>query len=103
MVLSGVMMLEHLGWQEAADLIVKGLDATIGQKIMTYDFARLTEGAKEVKCSGLPPPSSSGCAARRRPLACKPACLPPMSSSSVAGSPDYYRALRRALAPHQQW
>ncbi|HNN91393.1 MAG TPA: isocitrate dehydrogenase (NADP(+)) [Pseudomonadota bacterium] len=50
-VLSGVMMLEHLGWQEAADLIVKGLDATIGQKIMTYDFARLTEGAKEVKCS----------------------------------------------------
>jgi isocitrate dehydrogenase len=50
-VLSGVMMLEHLGWQEAADLIVKGLDACIGQKIMTYDFARLTEGAKEVKCS----------------------------------------------------
>ncbi len=50
-VLSGVMMLEHLGWQEAADLIVKGLDVTIGQKIMTYDFARLTEGAKEVKCS----------------------------------------------------
>ena len=50
-VLSGVMMLEHLGWQEAADLIVHGLDASIGKKIMTYDFARLTEGAKEVKCS----------------------------------------------------
>ena len=50
-VLSGVMMLEHLGWQEAADLIVKGLDVTIGKKVMTYDFARLTEGAKEVKCS----------------------------------------------------
>ncbi|MBL9003581.1 MAG: isocitrate dehydrogenase (NADP(+)) [Myxococcales bacterium] len=50
-VLSGVMMLEHLGWQEAADLIIKGLDVTIAKKVMTYDFARLTEGAKEVKCS----------------------------------------------------
>jgi isocitrate dehydrogenase len=50
-ILSGVMMLEHLGWQEAADLIVKGLDATIGQKVVTYDFARLMTGAKEVKCS----------------------------------------------------
>ena len=50
-ILSGVMMLEHLGWQEAADLIVKGLDATIGQKVVTYDFARLMSGAKEVKCS----------------------------------------------------
>ncbi|HRI52398.1 MAG TPA: isocitrate/isopropylmalate family dehydrogenase, partial [Pseudomonadota bacterium] len=50
-ILSGVMMLEHLGWQEAADLIVKGLDTTIGQKVVTYDFARLMTGAKEVKCS----------------------------------------------------
>ena len=50
-ILSGVMMLEHLGWQEAADLIVRGLDTTIGQKVVTYDFARLTSGAKEVKCS----------------------------------------------------
>ncbi len=50
-ILSGVMMLEHLGWQEAADLIVKGLDKTIDQKVVTYDFARQMEGAKEVKCS----------------------------------------------------
>jgi isocitrate dehydrogenase len=50
-VLSGVMMLEHLGWQEAADMIVRSIEKTIGQKVVTYDFARLMEGAKEVKCS----------------------------------------------------
>ncbi len=50
-VLSGVMMLEHLGWQEAADMIVKAIEKTISQKVVTYDFARLMEGAKEVKCS----------------------------------------------------
>jgi isocitrate dehydrogenase len=50
-VLSGVMMFEYMGWQEAADLIVKALDKTIGQKVVTYDFARQMEGAKEVKCS----------------------------------------------------
>jgi isocitrate dehydrogenase len=49
--LSGVMMLEHLGWQDAADDIVRALEATIAEKIVTYDFARLTEGAKEVKTS----------------------------------------------------
>jgi isocitrate dehydrogenase len=50
-VLSGVMMFEYMGWQEAADIIVKALDKTISQKVVTYDFARLTQGAKEVKCS----------------------------------------------------
>jgi isocitrate dehydrogenase len=45
------MMLEHLGWLEAAELMVKGLDSTIGRKVVTYDFARLMEGAQEVKCS----------------------------------------------------
>ncbi|HNO69483.1 MAG TPA: NADP-dependent isocitrate dehydrogenase, partial [Pseudomonadota bacterium] len=50
-ILSGVMMLEHLGWQEAASLIVSGMETTIGQKVVTYDFARLMDGAKEVKCS----------------------------------------------------
>ncbi len=50
-ILSGVMMLEHLGWLEAADLIYKGLETSINKKIVTYDFARLMEGAKEVKCS----------------------------------------------------
>jgi isocitrate dehydrogenase len=49
--LSGVMMLEHLGWHEAADLIYKGLEASINNKTVTYDFARLMEGATEVKCS----------------------------------------------------
>jgi isocitrate dehydrogenase len=50
-ILSGVMMFEHLGWQEAADDIVRALEATIGDKIVTYDFARLMEGATEVKTS----------------------------------------------------
>ena len=51
LLLSGVLMLEHLGWQEAADDIVRALEATIGDGIVTYDFARLTEGATEVKTS----------------------------------------------------
>lgn len=50
-ILSGVMMFEHLGWLEAADLIYKGLETSINKKIVTYDFARLMEGATEVKCS----------------------------------------------------
>jgi isocitrate dehydrogenase len=51
LILSGVMMLEHLGWQEAADLIVRGIEATFRRKVMTYDLARLTEGASEVRTS----------------------------------------------------
>ncbi|MDI1445388.1 NADP-dependent isocitrate dehydrogenase [Polyangium sp. 6x1] len=50
-ILSGEMMLRHMGWVEAADLINKGMDGAIGAKTVTYDFARLMEGAKEVKCS----------------------------------------------------
>ena len=50
-VLSGEMMLRHLGWTEAADLIIKGMDGAIASKRVTYDFARLTEGATEIKCS----------------------------------------------------
>lgn len=50
-ILSGVMLLEHLGWQEAADLIYKGMETSINNKTVTYDFARLMEGATEVKCS----------------------------------------------------
>jgi isocitrate dehydrogenase len=50
-ILSGVMMLEYLQWQEAADLITKGLEAAIAAKTVTYDFARQMEGAKEIKCS----------------------------------------------------
>jgi isocitrate dehydrogenase len=50
-VLSGEMMLRHLGWIEAADLIVKGMNGAIASKKVTYDFARLMEGATEVKCS----------------------------------------------------
>jgi isocitrate dehydrogenase len=51
LLLSGVLMLEHLGWQEAADDIIRALEATIGEGIVTYDFARLTEGATEVRTS----------------------------------------------------
>ncbi len=51
-ILSGEMMLRYLGWVEAADLIIEGMDGAIGSKIVTYDFARLiSEGAQEVKCS----------------------------------------------------
>lgn len=50
-ILSGVMLLEHLGWQEAADLIYKGMETSINNKTVTYDFARLMDGATEVKCS----------------------------------------------------
>ncbi|WP_223555435.1 MULTISPECIES: NADP-dependent isocitrate dehydrogenase [Lysinibacillus] len=49
--LSGVLMLEHLGWQEAADMITKSVEQTISSKVVTYDFARLMDGATEVKCS----------------------------------------------------
>jgi isocitrate dehydrogenase len=50
-ILSGEMMLRHMGWGEAADLVVKGMDGAITRKTVTYDFARLMEGATEVKCS----------------------------------------------------
>jgi isocitrate dehydrogenase len=50
-VLSGEMMFRYLGWTEAADLIIKGLNGAIGAKMVTYDFARLMDGATEVKCS----------------------------------------------------
>jgi len=50
-ILSGVMMFEHLGWGEVATSIVKSLEKTIGNKTVTYDFARQMDGAREVKCS----------------------------------------------------
>ncbi|MFN7916797.1 MAG: isocitrate dehydrogenase (NADP(+)) [Vicinamibacterales bacterium] len=50
-ILSGEMMLRHMGWTEAADLVVKGMDGAIGSKRVTYDFARLMDGATELKCS----------------------------------------------------
>ncbi|MCP3025461.1 NADP-dependent isocitrate dehydrogenase [Halobacillus sp. A5] len=50
-ILSGVLMLEHLGWREAAQLISQSMDKTIGSKVVTYDFARMMDGATEVKCS----------------------------------------------------
>lgn len=51
-ILSAEMMLRHLGWNEAADLIIKGMDGAIASKTVTYDFARLMVDAKEVSCSG---------------------------------------------------
>ena len=50
-ILSGVMMLEYMGWQEAADLIVKGIEGAIKKKKVTYDFHRLMDGATKLKCS----------------------------------------------------
>jgi isocitrate dehydrogenase len=51
LILSAEMMLRHMGWLEAADLIIKGIDGAIGAKTVTYDFARLMDGAKQVPCS----------------------------------------------------
>ena len=51
LILSGVMMFEHMGWNEAADLIRQAIHRTIGDRIVTYDLARQMRGAKEVKCS----------------------------------------------------
>ena len=50
-ILSGEMMLRYMGWTEAADLIIKGMDGAIDNKTVTYDFARQMDGAKQVKCS----------------------------------------------------
>ena len=50
-ILSGVMLLEHLGWREAGNLIEKGITASIANKTVTYDFERLMEGATKLKCS----------------------------------------------------
>jgi isocitrate dehydrogenase len=52
LILSAEMMLRHLGWKEAADLVINAVEAAIGDKQVTYDFARLMEGANEVSCSG---------------------------------------------------
>jgi len=51
LILSGEMMLKYMGWNEAAALIIKAMDETIKKRIVTYDFARLMDGASEVKCS----------------------------------------------------
>jgi isocitrate dehydrogenase len=51
-ILSGVMMLEHMGWSEAAQLIERSMEKTIAAKTVTYDFHRLMDGAKLVSCSG---------------------------------------------------
>jgi len=50
-ILSGTLLLEHLKWNEAADLVIKSMEKTIASKVVTYDFARLMDGATEVKCS----------------------------------------------------
>lgn len=51
-ILSGVMMFDYMGWKEAGDLIINALQKTISSKRVTYDFARLMQGATELKCSG---------------------------------------------------
>jgi isocitrate dehydrogenase len=50
-ILSGEMMFRYLGWTEVADMIVKGMEGAVAAKTVTYDFARLMEGAKEIRCS----------------------------------------------------
>lgn len=51
LILSAALMLRHLGWHEAAGLVVSGLERTISQGIVTFDLASQSEGAREVKCS----------------------------------------------------
>jgi isocitrate dehydrogenase len=50
-ILSGVMMFEHMGWKEVADAIIRGMEKAIANKTVTYDFERLMTGAKLLKCS----------------------------------------------------
>jgi isocitrate dehydrogenase len=50
-ILSGEMMLRHLGWSEAAELVIRGMDSAIAARTVTYDFARLMDRATEVRCS----------------------------------------------------
>jgi isocitrate dehydrogenase len=52
LILSAEMMLRHMGWVEAADLIISSMEKTILDKVVTYDFARLMQGATQVSCSG---------------------------------------------------
>jgi isocitrate dehydrogenase len=52
LILSGALMLEHMGWQEAADAVRRGLVGAVAAKTVTYDLARQMEGAREVSCSG---------------------------------------------------
>ncbi len=52
LILSAEMMLRHMAWKEAADMIIRSMEDAISDKVVTYDFARLMEGAKEVSCSG---------------------------------------------------
>ena len=52
LILSGDMLLRHIGWTEAADLVIRGISRAIADRVMTYDLARLAEGAREVSCSG---------------------------------------------------
>jgi isocitrate dehydrogenase len=51
MILSAEMMLRHIGWSEAADVIIRSMEAAIETKRVTYDFARLMDGAEQVSCS----------------------------------------------------
>ena len=51
MILSAEMMLRHIGWTESADIIIKSMEAAIATKRVTYDFARLMDGAEQVSCS----------------------------------------------------
>ena len=51
LILSAEMMLRHLGWKEAADLVIAAMEKAIGDKQVTYDFARLMDGANEISCS----------------------------------------------------
>ena len=50
-ILSGVMMFDYMGWTEAGELIVNGIEGAIGKKRVTYDFERLMDGATKLKCS----------------------------------------------------
>ena len=52
LILSAEMMLRHMGWVEAADLVIKSMEATISDRVVTYDFARLMDNADQVSCSG---------------------------------------------------
>ena len=99
-ILSGEMMLRYMGWIEAADLVLAAMDGAIAAKDVTYDFARLMEGATEVKCSEFGDALIRKCVERRAP---RPRRCAAARRRGLSRRVDNYRRVLRAItrrAPH---
>jgi isocitrate dehydrogenase len=96
-ILSGVMMLAHLGWNEAAELVERGISRAIAAKRVTYDFHRLMKGAKLLKCSEFGDAIIQGMSAKpARPVATAKSARKPAKSRAKAAKPRSGRKPARA-------